>query len=285
MEKFKVAAVQMNALKGDLDHNLAVHERFTRQAASEGCALVMFPELSATAHFGDVAAADLSQPVDKGRVHDTMLALARETGIVISYGLCEEAHGTMYNSQVLIGEKGVIGVQRKVHASSDEYFYFRMGRSFEVFDLGFCTVGTLICYDVTFFESWRVMALKGADVLLLPHAARSGRNQERTREEQLEQIRKELDGAPGRNGVFGADNGVFGVFANQYGYNGHSTHGGGAYIFGPDGKLITKGEPLLEDLMITAELDPAVQHASRARGNHPMKTRRPEVYGEITRMV
>ena len=285
MEAFKIAAVQMNALRGDLDHNLSVHERFTRMAAGEGCALVMFPELSATAHYGDVSAADLSEPADRGRIHDTMLALAKDTGIVISYGQCEEAHGTVYNSQMLMGPKGLIGVQRKMHASVDEYFYFRMGRSFEVFDLGFCTVGTLICYDVNLYESWRVMALKGADVLLLPHAARSGRGQERTRDEQLEQIQKELDSCPGKNGIFGADNAVFGIFANQYGYNGHSTHGGGAYIFGPDGNLITKGEPRLDNLMITADLDPDLLHTCRARVSHPLKTRRPEVYGEITRMI
>lgn len=38
-------------------------------------------------------------------------------------------------------------------------------RRFEVFDLGFCRVGTLICYDVSFSEAWRIMALKGAEVV------------------------------------------------------------------------------------------------------------------------
>jgi len=285
MENFIVAAVQMNALRGDLDHNLGVHERFTREAADAGAKLVMFPELSTTAHFGDRDATQLAQPAAKGRIHDTMHGLAKETGLVISYGQCEIASGTHYNSQMLMSPEGLVGVQRKVHASGDEYFYFRMGRSFEVFDLGFCTVGTLICYDVTFFEAWRVLSLKGAEVLLLPHAARSGRGEERTDEEQLEQIKRELDNAPGRNGIFGGDNNVFGVFANQFGYNGHSTHGGGTYIFGPDGKLITRGEPKLEDLMITAELDPGFLHESRQGGNNVMKSRRPEVYGEITRMI
>ena len=75
------------------------------------------------------------------------------------------------------------------------------------------------------------------------------------------------------------------MFANQFGFNGHSTHGGGAYIFGPDGNLITRGEPKLEDQMIVAELDPEVLHSSRQGGNNVMKNRRPEVYGEISRML
>jgi predicted amidohydrolase len=285
MEKFRVASVQMNALMSDLDHNIEVHDRIAREAADDKCRLVMFPELSVTSHFGATEASDLAEPSDSGRIFETMRDLAKELDIVISYGFCEIANGSFYNSQALMGPHGLIGVQRKVHASGDEYFYFRMGREFHVFDLGFCKIGTLICFDVTFFESWRVMALKGAELLLLPHAARSGRGEERTLEEQKKQIRRELDNAPAKNGVYGSDNGVFGVFANQFGYNGHSTHGGGTYIYGPDGELLAKGTPKLEDQWIAADIDPEVLHDARARKGTVMRCRRPEVYGEISRMI
>ena len=53
MEKFKIAAVQMNALKDDLDHNIKTHMRFIEETSEAGCHLVMFPELSVTAHYGD----------------------------------------------------------------------------------------------------------------------------------------------------------------------------------------------------------------------------------------
>lgn len=51
MERLKIAAVQMNALKDDLDHNIEKHIHFIEETAKAGCGLVMFPELSVTTHF------------------------------------------------------------------------------------------------------------------------------------------------------------------------------------------------------------------------------------------
>lgn len=283
MERFTVAAVQMNALRGDIGHNIAVHESFTARAAAAGARLVVFPELSVTAHFGDPDATAFAAPAASGPVYDAMLHLAREHDIVVGYGFCEAAHGNYYNSFALMTPDGLAGVHRKVHASGDEYFYFRMGRAIETVDLGFARVGILICYDGTFFEAWRVLALQGADVILKPHAARSGRGEELPLDVQEEVIRKQLDSSK-ENEVYAAANGVYAVYANQYGYNGHSTHSGGAYIVGPRGDVIVRGEPKLEDLMITAELDPAALHDARNR-QMSMKMRRPELYGKVTEML
>jgi len=285
MERFKVAAVQMNALRDDVDHNLEVHGRLAREAADDGCRLVMFPELSVTAHFGDAAATSHAEAADDGRIAETMHELARELGIVIAYGFCEAARGTFYNTHALVGPDGLIGVQRKVHASKDEYFTFRMGRSLSVFHLGFCRVATLICYDANFSEAWRVLALKGADVLLLPHASRTGWGEQVSEQNQRRHLEARLEGLPGRYGVYAADNAVFAVFGNQFGYNGHSTHAGGAYIIGPDGKTLLKSHAELDDIWISAELDPELQTKCRNSTHCTLKMRRPELYGEVTRMA
>ena len=284
METFKIAAVQMNALKGDLEHNLEVHRHFAAKAATAGCRLVLFPELGTTAHFGDASALEFAEPTTGGRVFTEMCALAKKHDIVISYGFCEEAHGTHYNAQSLVGPKGFIGIQRKVHASWDEYFYFRMGRTLDVFDLGFCKVGTLICFDSGFFEVWRLLALKEADVILCPHAARIRRGEEVPAEEILEGLKARAAELPGKIGVYTKDNGVFAVSCNQVGYNGHSTHGGGAHVIGPDGEIIVKAEPSLDDLMIAAELD--AEALKKARNNNSvMRLRRPELYGGLSEMI
>ena len=85
---------------------------------------------------------------------------------------CEIFRGTHYNTSALVGPDGLIGLQRKVHASFDEFLQFRQAYEWNVFDLGFGTVGTAICHDSDFFESWRILALKGAEIVLLPHANR-----------------------------------------------------------------------------------------------------------------
>jgi len=285
MDKIKIAAVQMNASIDDLAHNLSVHDRFARKAAKAGCRLVLFPELSATAHYGDAGATRFAERAESGPVYKAISSLARELGIVISYGFCEKAAGTYYNAQAVVGPSGLIGVQRKVHASGDEYLYFRMGRSMEVFDLGFCQAGILVCYDAEFFEAWRILALKGADVVLLPHASRSGRGEHIQADKQKRSLKRMLSNLPGKRGFLAGDNAVFAVHCNQVDYNGHSTHSGGAFILGPDGKLLAKSRAVLDDLMITAELSPAALAEARGKSHATLKTRRPEVYTELTRMI
>ena len=286
MEKFNVAAVQMNALKDDLQHNLDVHVRFIEEAAEAGCSLIVFPELSTTAHYGDPEVVKFSETAGDGPISVLMKEKAGKHELIIAYGFCERAHGTFYNSHALVNGEGIIGLQRKVHASGDEYYSFRMGRRFEVFDLGFCRVGTLICYDVSFSEAWRVMALKGAEVVLGPSAGRKGgMAQNAPSDEQLKRLSDTLDALPGPTGTYAAENALYAVNCNQFGYNGHSTHKGGASIIDPTGKVIARSEPLLEDLMITATLDPEPAEEMRRGKGFSLRTRRPEIYGELTKMI
>jgi predicted amidohydrolase len=284
MLDFSVMAVQMNALKEDIPHNLEMHMRFIAKASDAGCKLVVFPELSVTAHYGEEGVVRSAQRLD-GDIAAAMQAAAEKHHIVVGYGFCELAHGTYYNSHALVGPQGVLGVQRKVHASFDEYFHFRMGRSLEVFDLGFCKIGTLICFDQGFCEAWRCLALKGAEVVLLPSAGRTGWGEQIPEETQKEQLVKRLEGLPGAAGVHAAENGVFAVSCNQVGFNGHSTHGGGAYIVNPLGELLAKSEPVLDDVSVVTLLDPGLLDQARQSPHHPLKTRRPELYGELTRMI
>jgi predicted amidohydrolase len=257
----------MNALRGDLEHNLEVHRRIAQEASADGCRMVMFPELSVTAHYGDDDVTELAEGATSGTIHGSMHRLSGELGCIIGYGFCEKAHGTFYNSYALIGPRGLVGVQRKVHASQDEYYSFRMGRALEVFDLGFCRVGIAICFDASFFEVWRVFALKQADIVLLPHAGRSGWGEEVPEDQQRSTLKRSLDAAPGRYGVYAEDNNLFAAYGNQVGYNGH------------------RSEPTTDDLWISAELNPGLLEQARNSRYSLLRTRRPELYGELTRMI
>ena len=179
----------------------------------------------------------------------------------------------------------MIGIHRKVHASRDEYTYFRMGRSLNVYDTGFCRIGILICYDANFFEAWRVLALKGAEIILLPHASRSGVGINVPREQQTKRLQRTLKNLPGKFGVYASDNNVFAVFANQVDYNGHSTHGGAAYFLGPDGSVLIKSKPVLDDCWVSTEIDFKLRDEGRSGTNSTLKDRRPEVYTELTKMI
>jgi N-carbamoylputrescine amidase len=285
MQAFTAAVVQMNAIKGDLAHNIEVHRKFIRAAGQAGCRLVLFPELSATAHYGAEDVVTFATPAGEGQVYDALLEAARQADLVVGYGFCEAAHGTFYNTHALLGPGGLIGIQRKLHASRDEYFCFRMGRQLAVYDLGFCKAGTLVCYDANFSEVWRALALQGAEVLLLPHASRSGWGQAVPEQRQVEGLKRALGELPMPFGAYARENAVYALFANQAGYNGHSTHAGGAYALGPHGQVLEKAPASLEDQMVTVELDPAALEAARRSPNCTLKTRRPELYGILAEMI
>jgi len=81
------------------------------------------------------------------------------------------------------------------------------------------------------------------------------------------------------------DNGVFAVFSDQVGFDGHSSHVGGAYVLAPDGCMLARSEPDVGSGWIMAELDPALLDRVRANPWFALKKRRPEAYGELTTLL
>ena len=298
MQRFTVAATQVDTRCLDVDHNLEVHARLIAETAAAGCDLVVFPEGSVTGSNGSADVVRFGEPCD-GRIYRVLQAEAARHGIVVSYGFCELHRGTHYNTSALVGPDGLLGLQRKVHASYDEFFRFRQAYDWEVVDLGFCRVGTAICHDSDFFESWRILALKGAEVILLPHANRTmpagggeltfdGRGREETDEIMLgaqRELLEERPWPPRMHDFFARDNGVFAVFSDMVGFDGHSSHVGGAYVLAPDGSMLARSEPDVESGWIAAELDPALLDRARANPWFALKKRRPEAYGELTTLL
>jgi predicted amidohydrolase len=97
-------------------------------------------------------------------------ALAEKLRCYIVAGIYESAGGVIYNTAVLIGRKGeVIGAYRKTHLPREEVEGgLTPGDSYPVFQTDFGKVGLMICWDVQFPEPSRALALKGAEVILLP---------------------------------------------------------------------------------------------------------------------
>jgi len=294
MQRFTVAATQVDTRCLDVDHNLEVHARLIAETAAAGCNLVVFPEGSVTGSNGSADVVRSAEPCD-GRIYRVLQAEAARRGIVVSYGFCELHRGTHYNTSALVGPDGLLGLQRKVHASYDEFFRFRQAYDWVVADLGFCRVGTAICHDSDFFESWRILALKGAELILLPHANRTmpagggeltfdGRGREETTDDLLRAQAELLDAAPvppRLHDALARDNAVFAAFSDQVGFDGHSTHVGGAYVLGPDGSLLQRSEPGTATSWVAADLDP--ESLVRARQNpwFALRKRRPETYDEL----
>jgi predicted amidohydrolase len=284
MQDLTIAAIQMNAPLGQSEANLAAHVRLARKAAAAGAELICFPELSITGHWcaGDVWSA--SEPAPDGPSTQALLALARELGAMISFGLAERDRGIAYNTQVVVGPEGFIGKQRKLHMSSDEYFHFRAGSTIEILDLPNCRLGIGVCYDNLFPEVARIAALKGAEVYLMPHAARCG-PWPRTATAQGRAIMQIKAAWKKAYAARAYDNGMFVIVNNQAGHAGDepdTNHAGGMLVFDPDGDVIAESQSRrLAEEMVVCRLEADAYDLRRRSACFNLQTRRPEIYGEL----
>lgn len=291
MKTTRMAAVSMNGLLGEPRRVLEAIDGWCERAAAEKADLVLFPELVVHGHCTPNTW-ELAEPVPGPSV-ETLMQIARRHRLVLCAGLSEKERDIVYNTQVLVGPNGYIGKQRKLHLSRDEGFFYKGGRELPVFDVGPCKVGIVICYDNQFPEIARVLALRGADVILMPHAARIKLWNDAPQSEAA--ARRYSHHFFSLYGLRARENACFAVLADQVGRAGYVTnwpkdsenqphHAGAAMIWGPDGELIasTQQDHIREE-MILATLDPALLARERALPNYMLRTRRPELFGELVR--
>ena len=120
MQDIKIALVQMNALVGKVDRNLATHEKFVKKASRLGVEFICFPELSVTGHWPNVARWDVAEEVPEGKSIKFLVQLCEKYNLYISAGIAEKKGPSVFNTQVIVGPAGFLGKQRKLHPSRDE---------------------------------------------------------------------------------------------------------------------------------------------------------------------
>ncbi len=290
MRTVRVAAVSMNGWLGEPERVLGAIAGWCRRAAGEGAELVLFPELVVHGHCTPNTW-DLAEPVPDGPSVRRLCELAREHRQVLCVGMSEKERDIVYNAQVLVGPNGYLGKQRKLHLSRDEVQFYKGGREITVFDVGPCRVGIIICYDNQFPEIARVLALRGAEVLLMPHAARMKMWQDTPESEAA--ARRHTHDYFRLHGMRARENACFAVFTDQAGRAGYVDayprdhfnqphHAGAALVFDPDGDLLasTQAERIREEMIVTT-LDAALLARQRALPNYTLRTRRPELFGEL----
>ncbi|MGK0742133.1 nitrilase-related carbon-nitrogen hydrolase [Leucobacter sp. Z1108] len=169
---FTIACAQTNPVLGDIDANIDITELAIRDAATRGAQLVVLPECASGgwAFLDRGESESAAQPLNGGKTILAWSALAKELNIWVCGGFGEStADGGLYNSAVLLGPEGPVSLYRKVHLWNTEFLAFDPGNlGFPVVDTPFGRVGMLICYDAWIPESFRSLAVQGADLALAP---------------------------------------------------------------------------------------------------------------------
>lgn len=154
----------------DLSQCMAQVERIIAQARARGASLVVLPESALGGYLYEPhvpgAPVPCSPPPALHRDGEEIARIARLAGdIVVCVGYTEDAPGGPYSSAVCVSGDGVLGHHRKVHVPFGERLMFRAGSGFEAFDTPIGRIGMLICYDKTFPEAARQLALDGAGLI------------------------------------------------------------------------------------------------------------------------
>ena len=248
MSNLKIGYVQQSCTKNRTDNIIKSIEGI-KACVQQGAELIVLQELHTSLYFcqsEDTNQFDLAHPIP-GADTSIFSKIAKEHKIVLVTSLFEKrAPGIYHNTAVVFERDGSIaGKYRKMHIPDDpayyEKFYFTPG------DLGFQPIqtsvgklGVLICWDQWYPEAARLMALKGAEILIYPTAI--GWASEDTQEEQQRQFQawQTIQRA------HAVANGIPVVVVNRVGYEKDETgvtsgiqFWGQSFITGPQGEIIT----------------------------------------------
>jgi 5-aminopentanamidase len=166
----KIALAQMKPVLHDKPKNLEMMHYHIQKASLQKCQLILFPELVLTGYFTREKTKELAEDING----ESILQLkdwAREYNLMIIAGFPEKVEEEVFNSAVIIDQKGeIVGTYQKVHLWDEEEKYFSAGQNFPVWQTVFGTIGVMICYDTEFPETARILAEKGASIILAPTA-------------------------------------------------------------------------------------------------------------------
>ena len=286
----KIGLIQQHNTS-DREDNISRLENSIRQLKEQGAQIVVMQELHNSLYFCQVENVnnfDLAEPIP-GPSTERFGKLAKELGIVIVTSLFEKrASGLYHNTAVVIENDGTIaGKYRKMHIPDDpayyEKFYFTPGDiGFEPIKTSVGTLGVLVCWDQWYPEAARLMALKGAEMLIYPTAI--GYESSDTPEEQERQREAWTTVQRGH----AVANGIPVIAVNRTGHEpdpSGQTKGisfwGSSFVAGPQGEMIFRA-PKDEDASVVLDID--IAHSEQVRRWWPfLRDRRIDRYGEITK--
>jgi predicted amidohydrolase len=264
-DEIRVATIQFEPKQFEKERNVLELLRLVRRAASSGSKLIVTPEMGTTGYcwYTREEVAPFVETIP-GPTTQRFAEVAEEfeTHIVMGLPEIDAANGLYYNAAVLIGPEGVIGKHRKTHSYISEPKWSAPGDlGHQVFETSIGRIALLICMDIHFIETARLVALAGADVIC--HI--SNWLAERT---------------PAPYWISRAfENDCYLIESNRWGLERTVQFSGGSCVISPEGKIETAIDDA--DGIGYAEVD--LQNA-RLRKQSPdsfLADRRPDCYHEL----
>ena len=270
MRDLKIAAVCMNSVTGEILKNLDRTEFYVSEASKMGADIICFPELSITGY-------TLHNPINVytdlsfEKAVERVVGMAHEHALIIIAGIIEiSSREKPYISQMVAGPDELTGFYRKTHLSPQEKENYEAGEKLDVFKYREITFGVQLCYEAHFPEISTVMALKGADIIFMPHASPRG-----TPEEKEQSWLRHLTSRA-------FDNGLYVVACNQVGDTREGfSFPGVAMVLNPAGGVMARYVGGQEDMLLADLKELELQEIREHRMRYFIPNRRPELYGDL----
>ena len=260
----KAGFYQFNPAFGKKEENL---KKVLSAITDADADLLVLPEFFATGYqfVSQEEVSGLSESIPNGDTTERLSELSRQKGIYLVAGLPERDGDRFFNSAILTGPDGFIGVYRKTHLFFEEKLYFSPGDTgFKVWDTKVGRIGIMICFDWFFPEAMRALALMGADIITHPSNL-------------------VLPYCPAAMPIRCLENRVFAVTANRVGEENRKAGQslrfiGQSQITSPEGKIVIRA-PENDEAILIAEINPEI---SRNKNLNPLNNifddRRPDMY-------
>lgn len=248
-------------------HALQHLENTAANAKARGADLLLCPEMSLTGYaLGAQSVKDLAEAAD-GPMSQAVASITRRHQIAIVYGYPEQHPEGLqpFNATQCIDHEGQpIAHYRKTHLFGDmDHQQFTAGDApSQLFVYRDWLLGLLICYDVEFPETVRMLALQGADAVLVPTANMVG----------FDEVPQLL--VPAR----ACENRLYVAYANACGNEGLISYGGLSTLASPDGQPLVLADA--EATILFHNLEASALARSRKSAQRPH--RRPSLYGPLS---
>jgi predicted amidohydrolase len=164
----KIAAVQMHAEPNQGETNTKRAMSMIRQAAEQGAQLIALPELWISGYYLSREEFDHFGEKPDGKTVPLFQSLAKELNVLLVVPFVEEENGNLYISSALIEKNGeLIHTYRKSFLWGREKDIFSHGeRKYDVIPTTIGKIGLLICADIEFPETSRILALQGVELII-----------------------------------------------------------------------------------------------------------------------
>ena len=285
----KVALLQQE-FKGTKEATIAKTLELIAEAKKGGADLVICQELHQTQYFCQSEDTNFFDHANDWREDVAFWGrVAKENGVVLVTSLFEKRADGLYHNTAFVFERdgSVAGKYRKMHIPDDpgfyEKFYFTPGDiGFEPVETSLGKLGVLVCWDQWYPEAARLMALKGAKILIYPTAI--GWFEGDSEDEKSRQLEAWVAVQRGHS----VANGLPVVAVNRVGFEKDDSgvmdgikFWGNSFVFGPQGEQLFRANST-DELCKIVEID--MKRSEEVRRIWPfLRDRRIDAYANITK--